>query len=139
MTNSITTTKTYATLIDSIGKRARIDLENGDSYYGVIAHVAAQQVTVSDYSAWYEGTSSPYDCPFPDDTATFAVTAAARVSVDPAPAPAAITYTNGQGQTVSEVPGQPGRVLTGRPERVEIAERTADDIFAMIPNADEDI
>lgn len=50
-----------------------------------------------------------------------------------------ITTTNHQGQQVSQVPGQPGTVTTGRPERVEIAERTADDIFAMIPNADEEI
>lgn len=40
------------------------------------------------------------------------------------------------GQEVSEVPGQPGRTITGRPtERVEIAEF---DIFATIPGAYED-
>ena len=44
-----------------------------------------------------------------------------------------ITYTNPQGQTVTEIPGQPGRVITGRPEHVEIA-RPADP-FATIPGA----
>jgi hypothetical protein len=45
-------------------------------------------------------------------------------------------HTNDQGQQVSEVPGQPGRVTTGRPERVEIA-RPADP-FATIPGAYDD-
>jgi hypothetical protein len=50
-----------------------------------------------------------------------------------------ITYTNGQGQEVSEVPGQPGRVITGRPTTPYVlTERTADQIFATIPNADEE-
>lgn len=43
-----------------------------------------------------------------------------------------ITYTNEQGQTVTAVPGQPGTVTTGRPQRVEIA---AFDVFATIPGA----
>jgi hypothetical protein len=52
-----------------------------------------------------------------------------------------ITYTNYQGQTVSEVPGQPGRTITGRPtERPEIDNPVAVDPFAGIPGAynDED-
>lgn len=50
-----------------------------------------------------------------------------------------MTTTNDQGQQVSEVPGQPGRVTTGRPERVEIARPV--DPFATIPGAygDEEI
>lgn len=40
-----------------------------------------------------------------------------------------------QGQTVSEVPGQPGRVITGRPQNVEIHNPTNDDPFALIPGA----
>jgi hypothetical protein len=46
-----------------------------------------------------------------------------------------ITYTNRLGQTVSEVPGQPGRVITGRPQHVEIA--VPADPFATIPGANE--
>ena len=51
----------------------------------------------------------------------------------------ATTTTNAQGQTVSEVPGQPGRVITGRPTTPHVlTERTADDIFATIPGAYDD-
>lgn len=45
----------------------------------------------------------------------------------------ATTRINDQGQEVSEVSGQPGRVTTGRPSTPpEIAEF---DVFATIPNA----
>lgn len=44
----------------------------------------------------------------------------------------ATTRINGQGQEVSEVPGQPGTVTTGRPANVEITEF---DVFATIPGA----
>lgn len=47
----------------------------------------------------------------------------------------ATTRTTDQGQTVSEVPGQPGRVITGRPQNVEIHNPTNDDPFALIPGA----
>jgi hypothetical protein len=48
----------------------------------------------------------------------------------------ATTRINGQGQEVSEVPGQPGRTITGRPtERVEIHNPTDIDPFALIPGA----
>lgn len=42
-----------------------------------------------------------------------------------------ITTTNHLGQTVSQVPGQPGTVTTGRPERVEIDNPVTRDPFAM--------
>jgi len=42
-----------------------------------------------------------------------------------------ITRTNAQGQTVSEVPGQPGTVTTGRPERTPIDNPVTRDPFAM--------
>lgn len=46
-----------------------------------------------------------------------------------------ITTTNSQGQTVSQVPGQPGTVTTGRPERTEIHNPVTADPFAGIPGA----
>jgi hypothetical protein len=39
------------------------------------------------------------------------------------------------GQTVSEVPGKPGRVITGRPQNVKIHNPTNEDPFALIPGA----
>lgn len=45
------------------------------------------------------------------------------------------TTTTPQGQTVSEAPGQPGRVITGRPQNVEIA--VPADPFACIPGAND--
>ncbi len=45
-----------------------------------------------------------------------------------------ITTTNHQGQTVSQVPGQPGTVTTGRPANVEIDNPVTRDPFA-IPGA----
>lgn len=47
----------------------------------------------------------------------------------------ATTYTNAAGQTVSEVPGHPGRVITGRPQHVEIHNPVTVDPFATIPGA----
>lgn len=47
----------------------------------------------------------------------------------------AVTTTNHLGQTVSQVPGQPGTVTTGRPERVEIHNPVTVDPFAGIPGA----
>jgi hypothetical protein len=49
---------------------------------------------------------------------------------------ATTTTTTPQGQTVSEVPGQPGRVLAGRPRNVQIA--VPADPFAGIPGANAD-
>jgi hypothetical protein len=43
----------------------------------------------------------------------------------------ATTRTNEQGQLVSEVQGQPGRTITGRPERPEIDNPVTRDPFAM--------
>jgi hypothetical protein len=45
------------------------------------------------------------------------------------------TYINEHGQTVSEVLGQPGRVITGRPQHVEIV--VPADPFATIPPDDD--
>jgi hypothetical protein len=42
---------------------------------------------------------------------------------------------NGQGQTVAYVEGKPGRVITGRPERVEIDNPTNQDPFSLVPGA----
>lgn len=72
---------TTTTLADLIGRRVRFDLENGDSYYGVVDHVAGQQVTVRDYSVWYDDAPAPYNSPYADDTATFCVTLKASASV----------------------------------------------------------
>lgn len=47
----------------------------------------------------------------------------------------AITRTNGQGQQVTAVEGQPGTVTTGRPANVEIHNPTTTDPFALIPGA----
>jgi len=47
----------------------------------------------------------------------------------------AITRINDQGQTVTEVPGQPGRVTTGRPACTEIHNPVTADPFAGIPGA----
>jgi hypothetical protein len=46
-----------------------------------------------------------------------------------------ITTINHLGQTVTQVPGQPGTVTTGRPERVEIDNPVTRDPFAGIPGA----
>lgn len=48
-----------------------------------------------------------------------------------------VEYTNPAGQTVSEVPGQPGRVITGRPDLVVLHNPNLDDPFAAFDEPDD--
>lgn len=51
---------------------------------------------------------------------------------------AAHSYTNDLGQRVSTVLGEPGLVITGRPDLVVLHNPMDDDPFAVFDNADEE-
>lgn len=53
------------------GTTARFDLVHGDSYIGEIVATRGDLVTLRNYSAWYEGDTSPVDSPHFDDEVRF--------------------------------------------------------------------
>lgn len=67
---------------------ARFDLDSGDSYLGEVTAVHSSTiassrttVTLRNYSAWYEGDSSPYSSPYFDDEVTFLIDSKSVIDV----------------------------------------------------------
>lgn len=52
----------------TIGQIISIEQPDGDSYIGSVEEIHGDLVTLSNYSAWYEGDAAPYSSPYVDDS-----------------------------------------------------------------------
>lgn len=65
----------------AVGTTALFEQPCGDRYNGEVAEWHGDVVTLRNYSAWYQGDTSPYDSPYADDTVSLRVTSETRVEI----------------------------------------------------------
>ncbi len=66
-----------------IATTARFDLASGDRYLGEVQAIQGDLITLANYSAWYEGDTTPYDSKDATETVRFRIDHETRVETFP--------------------------------------------------------